>query len=144
MVDITKHSLEEIKQFIVDKTGCNYEEVKEDADIDHDLGCTGDDFDELISEYCVRFNVKMDNYLWYFHTDEEGHFNSIGRLFFKTPYERVKHIAVTPTVLLESANERKWTLTYPEHKLPKRRYDILMNQVVIVLFIVFVIYKCAR
>ena len=144
MVDNTKHSIEEIKHFIVDKAGCKYEEVKEGADIDHDLGCTGDDFDELISEFSSRFNVNMENYLWYFHTDEEGNSNSIGRMFFKTPNERVKHIAVTPDVLLESANSGEWTLAYPEHKLPKRRYDILINQVIVVLFIIFVIYKCAR
>jgi hypothetical protein len=144
LVDTTTYSIEEIKSFIVGKTGCNYEEVKEDVDIDNDLGCTGDDFDELISEYSIRFNVNMDNFLWYFHTYEEGHSNSIGRVFFKTPYERVKHIAVTPKLLLECANAGNWTLEYQEHKLPKQRYDILVNQVIVILFIVFVIYKCAR
>ena len=144
MVDTTKHSIEVIKRFIVDKTGCEYDEVKVDADIDHDLGCTGDDFHELINEYSDKFNVNMESYLWYFHTYDEGHSNSIGRVFFKTPYERVKHIAVTPNVLLESARTGKWTIEYPEHKLPKRRYDILINEVVVVLFIIFIIYKCSR
>lgn len=144
MVDTTKHSIEEIKRFIVDKTGCEYDEVKADADIDHDLGCTGDDFHELINEYSDKFNVNMESYLWYFHTYDEGHSNSIGRIFFKKPYERVKHIAVTPNVLLESACAGKWTIEYPEHELPNRRYDILINQVVVVVFIIFVIYKCSR
>lgn len=144
MVDTTKHSIEEIKRFIVDKTGCEYDEVKADADIDHDLGCTGDDFHELINEYSDKFNVNMESYLWYFHTYDEGHSNSIGRIFFKKPYERVKHIAVTPNVLLESACAGKWTIEYPELELPNRRYDILINQVVVVVFIIFVIYKCSR
>jgi hypothetical protein len=144
LVDTSQYSIDEIKRFIVDKTGCDYEEVKDDADIDNDIGCTGDDFDELISDYSIKFHVNMDNYLWYFHTYEEGHSNSIGRLFFKSPYEKVKHIAVTPKVLLHSANAGMWTLVYPEHKLPKRRYDILINQIVIALFIIFVIYKCAK
>ena len=86
----------------------------------------------------------MDNYLYYFHTDEEGHSNSIGRIFFKAPYERVKQIPVSPALLFESANEGRWLFTYPEHSLPKRRYDILINQIVVVLFIIFVIYKCAK
>lgn len=137
-----KYSIEDIKHFIVHKTGCSYEEVKEDADIDQDLGCTGDDFHELMNEFSVKFNVTLDNYLWYFHTYEEGHLNNIGRIFFKAPYERVKKIPVTPLLLLQSANEGKWNLTYPEHKLPKRRYDILINQVLFVLVIVFLIYKC--
>lgn len=144
MVDTAKYSIEDIKHFIVDKTGCEYDEVRPDADIDNDLGCTGDDFIELISEYSIRFNVNMDSYLWYFHTYEEGHSNSIGHLFFKAPYERVKRIAVTPTVLLQSANAGMWTIVYPEHILPKRRYDILINQLIVALFIIFVVYKCAR
>lgn len=138
------YSIEEIKSFIVDKTGCEENEVSSNCDLMNDLGCSGDDFHELIDDYAKKYKVNMDNYLWYFHTDEEGHSNSIGRIFFKAPYERVMQIPVTPTILLESANEGKWLLTYPEHSLPKRRYDILINQIVVVLFIVFVIYKCAK
>ncbi len=139
-----KYSIDNIKSFIVDKTGCKENEVTSTCDIVNDLGCSGDDFHELIDEYATKFNVKMENYLWYFHTDEEGHSNSIGRIFFKAPYERVKQIPVTPTLLLESANAGKWLFIYPEHSLPKRRYDILINQILIVLLIVFVIYKCAK
>ena len=138
------YSFDEIKSFIVNKTGCEEDEVTSNCDIMNDLGCSGDDFHELINEYAKKFNVNMDNYLWYFHTGEEGHSNSIGRIFFKAPYERVKQIPITPTFLLGSANKRKWLLTYPDHLLPKRRYDILINQIVIVSFIVFVIYKCAK
>ncbi len=144
MVTPTKCSLNDIMQFIIDKTGCKTDEVNAESDLLNDLGCSGDDFDELISEYSTKFNVDMSSYLWYFHSDEEGHSNSIGRIFFKAPYERVKHIAVTPTLLLDSANQGKWLLTYPPHTLPKRRYDILVNQILIILFIVFLIYKCSR
>lgn len=144
MVPIKTYTIEEIKHFIIEITSCSFEEIKDDADIDHDLGCTGDDFHELISEYSVKFEVNMHDYLWYFHTYEEGGFNSIGRLFFKPPYERVKHIPVTPTILLDSANYGKWTLIYPEHELPKRRFDILINQILVVLFIIFIFYTCTN
>ena len=83
----------------------------------------------------------MNSYLWYFHTDEEG--NSFGSGFFKPPNERVKHIPVTAEVLLKSANEGKWTIEYPEHKIPKRRYDIIINQILILLAVIILIYKCA-
>ncbi|MFT3947543.1 MAG: DUF1493 family protein [Agriterribacter sp.] len=142
MTSDTKYTPEDIKRFIINKTGCEDEEVQPDTDIDTDLGCTGNDFDELINEYAVKFNVNMDGYLWYFHTYEEGHSNSIGRMFFKAPTERIQHIAVTPALLLESANAGKWRLIYPGHRLPKQRYDILVNQVVLILFILFIIYKC--
>lgn len=139
-----KYSIDDIKSFIVDKTGCEQNEVTPNCDIVNDLGCSGDDFDELIDEYAKKFNVDLDKYLWFFHTDEEGHSNSIGRIFFKAPYERVKQIPVTPTLLLNSANEGKWLLVYPDHSWPKRRYDIILNQVVGLIFVVFLIYKCTK
>lgn len=143
MTAFPQYSSEEIKNFFVEKTGCKEKEVVDDVDIDYGIGCTGDDFHELINDYSVKFNVDMNGYLWYFHTVEEGQFN-IGGCFFKTPAERVKHIAVTPKLLLDSANAGKWLLTYPEHTLPKRRYDILVNQVIVVLFITLIIYKCSK
>ena len=138
------YSVDDIKSFIVDRTGCEEKEVTSTCDLMNDLGCSGDDFHELIDEYSKKFNIYLNNYLWYFHTDEEGHSNSIGRIFFKAPYERVTQIPVTPTLLLDSANVGKWVLTYPEYSLPKRRNDILVNQVIVVMFIIFVIYKCTK
>jgi len=141
----TKYTMESIKCFIIEKTGCDYEEVTANCDIIYDLGCYGDDLSELIYQYKEKYNVNLENYLWYFHTEEEGHLNlSIGRAFFKPPYERVKHIPLTPALLLDSANEGKWLVAYPEHSLPRRRYDIVINQVVILVFIIFFIFKCAK
>lgn len=144
MADFSKHSMEDIYRLIAEKTGCEYSKVLPESDICSDLGCVGDDFDELISEYAKCFDVKMDNYLWYFHTEEEGHFHSIGRLFFTPPYERVKRIPITPAVLLRNANLGEWETIYPEHHIPSRRYDILINQIVMVVFLLFVICKCIR
>jgi hypothetical protein len=31
-------------------------------------------------------------------------------------------------MLLDFANKGKWDITYPDHRLPKKRYDILINQ----------------
>jgi len=142
-VNTEKYSIQDIRSFIVSKTGCKMEEVYPDCDIKNDLGCWGDDFHELIEEFAKKYNVKMEGYSWYFHSEEEGHIHSFGRFFFKAPYERVKQIPVTPNVLLDSANAGRWLITYPEDKLPRRRYDVLINQIVLVLFVAFVIYKCA-
>ena len=138
----SKYSFFEIKNFIIYKCGCDDNEVTYDCDIVNDLGYWGDDLDEIIDEYSKKFNVDMSTYLWYFHAKEEGH--NIGSVFFKAPDERVKHIAVTPTLLLESANSGRWLVSYPEHKLPKKRYDIMVNQVLVLMIIVFFIYKCAK
>ncbi|WP_210463772.1 DUF1493 family protein [Rufibacter roseolus] len=136
------YSLVDIIEFVKDKTGV--EEVTAEADIENDLGCYGDDWDELIQEYASRYQVDMSSYLWYFHTDEEGHSNSIGRAFFKAPYERVTRIPVTPQMFLDFANKGKWDIPYPPHTLPKRRYDILINQILVVFFIAYAIYSCSK
>ena len=139
-----QYSLQEILTFVIHNTGCAANEVTSKCDIINDLGCYGDDFDELIDSYAKVFNVDISNYRWYFHSAEEGHTNSIGRIFFKTPYERVTHIPVTPDLLLSCANAGKWLISYPEHRLPQRRYDIIINQLVAVLFVAFLIYKCSK
>lgn len=136
------YTIEEIQNFVVDKIGADIIEVTADSDIHNDLGCTGDDFAELMQAYSSTFNVQMDTYLWYFHTDEEG--QSFGGNFFKPPNERVEHIPVTPRLLLDFANRGSWGITYPEHKLPKRRYDIIINQVLVGLFVAYLIFRCSR
>lgn len=139
-----KFHLSDIVSFVMTKTGCAEDEIRPDSDIDVDLGCTGDDFHELIEEYSSKFGVDIKSYLWYFHTTEEGHVTSLGRALYKSPYELVVHIAVTPTILLDSANCGTWIIEYPEHVLPHRRNDILLNHILILIFIVLVIYKCSQ
>ncbi len=136
------YSFLDIKSFIEKKVGCDEDEITESIDIEEDLGCWGDDFHELIDEYSKTFHVDMTTYRWYFHTGEEG--NSLGGLVIKAPYERVNRIPITPTILLDSANAGKWLISYPEHKLPKNRYDIWINQILVLAFIVFCIYKCSK
>ena len=114
-------------------------EVLENSDIEYDLGCTGDDFSELIEKYAEYYQVDMSSYLWYFHPFEEGS-NFPGNFFFKSPNARVKRIPVTPKLLLEFAKTGKWDLVYPQHILPKRRYDIIANQIFSVILIVIAIY----
>jgi hypothetical protein len=112
------------------------DEIYEDSDIEKDLSCYGDDFDELMEAYAAEFHVDMSQYLWYFHTREEGAGNGLGGFFFKPPNERVPRIAVTPKMLLNFAETGRWQIQYPEHELPKRRYDLLINNILFILFLV--------
>ena len=130
------YSLDDIIEFIKEQTAAK--KVSTNDDLLNDLGCSGDDHHELMEDYSKKFNVDMSTYLWYFHADEEG--QSFGSVFFKPPYTRVKHIPVTPQILLEFANKGKWDIKYPEHALPKRRHDILINKVIVGLFLVCLIY----
>ena len=133
-------TLDQIIQFV--KNEIRVEEVLENSDIENDLGCTGDDFSELIEKYGECYQVDMSSYLWYFHHFEEG-FNFPG-IFFKSPNAYVSRIPVTPKLLLEFAKIGKWDLAYPQHTLPKRRYDIVANQVFSVILIVVAVYLCLK
>ena len=130
-------TINDILEFVEEKTGTK--NVGSETDIFFDLGCTGDDFDELIETYSERFSVDMSGYLWYFHADEEGH--NIGALFFKPPYRRVKRIPITPSVLLYYANKGVWSMKYPEHKLPKRRIDIIIGILILIAVLIWTIFS---
>ena len=132
-----KYSEENIISFLTDLLAC--EKITSQTDIFSDLGVVGDDFHEMIEKYSKIFKVDMTSYLWYFHADEEGH--SIVGSFFKAPYERVKRITVTPKMQTDFANKGKWSIAYPEHTLPKRRYDIIINRVLVFGFLVYIAIK---
>lgn len=130
-----KYSEENIISFLTDLVG--REEINSQADIFSGLGVTGDDFHEMIEKYAKKFNVDMTSYLWYFHANEEGH--NTGSIFFKAPHEKVKRIPVTPKMLVDFANKGTWTIDYPEHTLPKRRYDIIINRVLLLGLLIYIV-----
>ncbi|MCB0777427.1 MAG: DUF1493 family protein [Chitinophagaceae bacterium] len=131
-------SLSDIIDFVRKKTG--EDSIRHDTDIFDGLGCCGDDFHELMDDYFEKFNVNSDNYLWYFHSDEEG--QNIGGFFFRPPNERVKRIPVTPALLFEFINKGFWDVKYPEYKLPKYRIDIWINYLLIAVVLFWVIKSC--
>lgn len=136
-------SINEITNFLEDYTGVH--DIKSDIDLNKEAGIYGDDWHEMIENYSKEFNVNVDGYLWYFHTREEGS-NSIGGAFFRPPYERVKRIPITPLMLTDFANKGSWEIEYPEHKLPKYRYDLMINTVIVgsffIILIIIGISKC--
>jgi len=112
------------------------EEINFDSDI-FSLGVKGDDFHEMIEKYAQIFEVNMDEYLWYFHTDEEG--QNFGAFLFKPPYSRIDRIPITPRLLSEFATTKKWNIDYPKHELPKRRIDIIINLILIIVLVLMVL-----
>lgn len=100
----------EIKYFFEKEWG-DTEELLPDSDILGELGITGDDTDELLWKYAELYSVDMRQYLWYFHTEEEG-----VRFFPTHPYERLGgKIPITLNLLADFANTGKWDYPYPEH-----------------------------
>ena len=123
----------EIFNFLSKELMISEKKLNINSDLSKDFGVDGDDFSELIDVFSEKFNVDVSNFLWYFHFKEEG--LNIGSIFVKSPDERVNRIAITPTILLESANTGKWSVKYPNHTLPKRRYDIIINLLLLCIFI---------
>lgn len=134
------YSIDNIISFIREETATHDEIINTETDIFNDLGVAGDDCSELIEAYSKKFTVDLSNYLWYFHHEEEGSWNSIGGIFFKPPNLRVKRIPITPLTLLQFANTGKWNLDYPEHKIPQKRYDIFVNGVLLFLVLGYLLY----
>jgi hypothetical protein len=130
----------DIISFIAEKHGIKESRIDSHTDIFFDLHCVGDDFHELMQEYAKQFQVDMKKFKWYFHANEEG--QSFGAIFFKAPYERVDRIPVAPVMLLDFANNGKWSIEYPKHKLPKYRIDTLINYLLIIIIIFFIIKSC--
>ena len=117
IVDFTKKELKE-------------KDIFPDTDI-FSLGIYGDDMDEFLGSYHKKYNVNFDNYLWYFHNEEEINNNfSIGKIFFKPPYDSVERIPITPEILTKFANTKVWEIDYPEHQLPKYRYEMILDFII--------------
>ena len=124
----------EIIDFVKNFSGID--ETYEESDI-FNLGIVGDDFHEMIEKYAEAYEVDMSEYLWYFHADEEG--QNFGALFFKSPYSRVERIPVTPKLLFDFAKTKRWGIKYTEHSLPKKRIDITINKILVVIIILIIL-----
>lgn len=136
-----KYSIEDIDRYVL---AGMLSEHGPDADLCEDYEIYGDEWAITIYEYSKKFNVDISTALWYFHNREEG-LHGLGGLLFPPPYKRVKHIPVTPAMLLDFANKGKWNIDYPQHTIPKRRYDLIINAYflyfAIALFLIFAIIR---
>jgi hypothetical protein len=128
-----------IIEFIKDFSGLV--SIHGDTDLFGEAKITGDDFHDLMEKYSKEFHVDMSTYLWYFHTDEEG--QNVGAIVFESPNQLVGRIPITPKLLSEIANSGQWNISYPDHIVPKRRYDLLLNLIILLAFLGVVIYLAA-
>jgi acyl carrier protein len=125
----------DIYQFLAQKLGVDEATLTPDDSLFDDLGVDGDDFFELEQAFARRFAVDMSDYRWHFHHNSEGWLTSPGVLFFQRPYDR---IAVTPRLLVESANAGKWLVEYPPHKGPLHRFHLVAVSFVLLILLLWV------
>ena len=100
--------------------------ANDDTDLFARFGIVGDDASEFMEAFAARFDVPTEGYRWYFHHEEEGW--SFGALFFAPLNRRVERIPITPNILVQAIEAREWPVQYPPHALPKVRWDIRINQ----------------
>jgi hypothetical protein len=105
----------------------------DDADLFEVFGIEGDDASEFMEAFAAQFGVDMSDYRWYFHHSEEG--QNVGSVFFHPPDRRVQRIPITMHLLLEAIETKQWPVHYPEHVLPRVRWDVRFNQLLVLLFL---------
>ena len=128
-MDANKSSLTE---FICQFAGVTVLPSRE-ADLFDRLGIDGDDAFEFVEKFGGQFGVELADYRWYFHHGEEGW--GLGSLFFRPPYKRVRPIPISIALLEEAIARKRWPVAYPVHSLPKKRWDLLFNQIISASFV---------
>jgi len=124
----------EILNFVAIESGSKIEKIHPNTDLSDELGIVGDDFHELIETYANKYHVNMEQYLWYFHTEDEG--VNIWAFIFKPPWAKVKRVPVTPQILYDSATKGQWQIIYHEHEIPTNRNDITYSNVLWLILII--------
>jgi len=116
-----------VRKFIEDFWG-KTRPLSDDEDLFDATDIWGDEAAEFMAAFVARFEVDASGYLWYFHHDEEG--GSIGALFHTPITRRFGRIPITIAILTEAVRTRRWPVVYPEHELPRRRWDIVIEQII--------------
>ena len=100
--------------------------LADDEDLFATLGIEGDDASGFMDAFVARFEIDAAAYRWYFHHADEGW--NFGGLFYKPIHARFGRIPITVATLTEAVRAGCWPIAYPDHVVPKRRWDIVINQ----------------
>ncbi len=101
--------------------------ISDGVDLFERVRITGDDASDFMDLFFETFDVNASTYRWYFHHAEEGD-SGFGGVFFRSPDQKVEHIAITPDLLREAISSKEWPIEYPGHDIPRIRGDVLVNQ----------------
>lgn len=126
-------AIADINQFIHQQLDIPETLLNPDTDIFATFEIKADTCADFIAAFAEKFKVDLDSYLWYFHHGEAG--LNLGGYLIKPPYQRVTRIPITPEILLKAATKKRWKLQYPDHDIPKKRWDMVINKAI--LFLVF-------
>jgi Protein of unknown function (DUF1493) len=123
----------DVHRFLGQELGTDEAQLRPNTSVLDDLGVDGDAFDELMGAFAERFGVDMAGYRWYFHHHSEA--ADPADLFFRP--QSYDQIAVTPTLLLESANAGRWLVEYPPHRAPRRGFHLSLLSCLLMMLILW-------
>lgn len=103
--------MDDIRQFLEERM--ELEKKGFHPDLDLTMIMYGDDMAELVNAFADRFQVNMSRFKPHYHSREEDY--SIAAGFYTPKNEQVRHIPITPQLLLDSANAGRWWLEYPDN-----------------------------
>ncbi|OKH18113.1 DUF1493 family protein [[Limnothrix rosea] IAM M-220] len=126
-------AIAEVYRFIQTELEVSETLLNPDTDLFQTFDLQADACNDFMKSFGEEFKVDLDNYLWYFHHGEAG--LNIGGFIFAPPYRRVERLAITPEILQKAATKKRWKLQYPDHDIPKKRWDMVINKAI--LFFVF-------
>ena len=97
-----------------------------DQDLLRATGMDGEDANAFFDAFARKYSVNMNDFLWFFHytADEPPYWRRVkpvgrdGRAFPMLP--------ITPRLLADAANERRWPLEYPTHRLSVSRWPMIV------------------
>lgn len=77
----------------------------------------GDYASEFMEAFDDEFDVNFNNYLWYFHQQDEPPGRNFANLIIKRPWMRVDRIPVTVLSLTNAILAKEWCVNYPNHDI---------------------------
>ncbi len=110
-----------------------------DGDLFDAFAIAGDDGNEFLQDFAVRFDVNLDGFLWYFHYNANEPPGAETSWPYTPDGRRLSRIPLTPRLLAEAANRRVWPVEYPEHVV-KGAWKAKIPLIAMGLFVVIAVF----
>lgn len=103
------------------------------------MGAEGDDASEFLEAFADSYSVDMADFLWFFHynADEPPSFQRA------RPVDRdgrsLARIPITPSLLADAANQGRWPLEYPVHRMQVSRWPMRLMSIFLATLVLSII-----
>ncbi|WP_299412689.1 DUF1493 family protein [uncultured Sulfitobacter sp.] len=112
---------DEIIQMLSEEIGQHFI-VEPDEDLFGKLYLSGDDVNEFLEAYALRFNVDMSAFLWYFHYNADEPPQGRRVLPVLSDGRVADYMPISLDHLVDAAQAGRLAYAYPEHSLRLNRF----------------------